>query len=158
MGYRRRGRELALKVLYRADLTHEETDCSLSSVLELLGSGEPGQEANPELESKAPSQELKRFASELVQGVREHLGEIDQLLMRTAQNWRVERMTTVDRNILRLAIYELLYCPEIPVRVSINEAIELAKRFGSAESPAFINGILDTILDLDVLGQRINPA
>ncbi len=148
MGSRRRARELALKVLYRADLTHEETDSSLCSVLKLLSLGEPGQEAVSDPEGGAPSQESRKFASELVQGVRKHLDEIDQVLMKMAQNWRVDRMTTVDRNILRLAIYELLFCPEIPVRVSINEAIELGKRFGSADSPAFINGILDKVLNL----------
>lgn len=138
-----------MKVLYRADLTHEETQRSLCSVLELLGSGEPGQELISDPESKGPSEDLRQFASKLVQGVQEHLEEIDQLLMKMARNWRVDRMTTVDRNILRLAIYELLFCPEVPVKVSINEAIELGKRFGSAESPAFINGILDKILNLD---------
>lgn len=149
MGSRRRARELALKVLYSADLTHEDADRTLRSVLELLGSGEPGQEANSDPESQGPPEDIRQFASELVRGVREHLGEIDQLLMKMASNWRVDRMTTVDRNILRMAIYELLFCPEIPVRVSINEAIELGKRFGSADSPAFINGILDKILSLE---------
>lgn len=138
-----------MKVLYRADLTHEETDRSLCSVLELLNSGEPGQELISDPENQSPSEDLKQFASELIRGVGEHLDEIDQLLMKMARNWRVDRMTTVDRNILRLGIYELLFCPEIPVRVSINEAIELGKKFGSADSPAFINGILDKILNLD---------
>lgn len=146
MGSRRRARELALKVLYRVDLTREEAGQSLESVLELLGSGEPGQELAANARSTEPSADLREFSCRLVQGVREHLQEIDELLLRVAENWRVERMTLVDRNILRLAAYELLFCPDIPHRVSMNEAIELAKRFSTAESGAFINGVLDQLL------------
>jgi len=158
MGSRRRARELALKVLYRVDLTHEEMHQSLQSVLELMSLGEPGEEATGDSVGGGPSGESREFAWKLVQGVQANLSQIDELLTRMAQNWRVERMTMVDRNILRLAIYELLFCPEIPERVSINEAIELGKRFGSAESPAFINGILDQVLGLGRCASANNPG
>jgi N utilization substance protein B len=92
----------------------------------------------------APDAEL--FAEQLVQGVLDHLTELDELLQRVADHWSVDRMAVVDRNVLRCAVYELLYLDEIPAKVTINEAIEIAKRFGSEESGAFINGILDKII------------
>mgnify|MGYP005831793901 CR=1 FL=1 len=147
MGTRRRARELALKVLYRMDLTQEEPGQSLESVTELLRSGEPGQEQEAGHQKIESSRDLEEFASRLVHGVRQKLREIDALLLRFAENWRVERMTLVDRNILRLAVYELLFCPDIPHKVSINEAIELAKRFSTQESGPFINGVLDQIFN-----------
>jgi N utilization substance protein B len=85
------------------------------------------------------------FFSHLVRGVCDHLIEIDRIIRRHSENWRLERMSRVDRNILRLAVFEISYCPDIPPRVAINEAIELGKYFGSEESGAFINGILDSI-------------
>ncbi len=78
-------------------------------------------------------------------GVAAHLEELDALIVRFSEHWRLERMTLVDRNLLRLAAYELLYQPKIPPKVVINEAVELAKRYGSEDSGAFINGILDQI-------------
>lgn len=91
------------------------------------------------------SSRTKKFAETLVWGVLEHKGEIDKLISEAAENWRIDRMNAVDRNVLRIAIFELLYLPDIPPQVSIDEAIELGKRFGTEESGAFINGILDRI-------------
>ncbi|MCP2500280.1 MAG: transcription antitermination factor NusB [Deltaproteobacteria bacterium] len=89
-----------------------------------------------------------RYYAEAVRGVWGRIGEIDALIGKAAENWRVERMTLVDRNILRLGAYELSPASDIPVAVAINEAVELGKRFGSEESGAFINGILDRISDI----------
>jgi len=95
------------------------------------------------LSSDPPSD--ARYYAEAVRGVWDRIGEIDALIGEAAEHWRVERMTLVDRNILRLGAYELSIESDIPVAVAINEAVELGKRFGSEESGAFVNGILDRI-------------
>lgn len=92
-----------------------------------------------------PDPEAHRFASELVQGVREHLESIDGLIQEHSHNWRLDRMSRIDRNVLRLGIYELKFRADIPRRVTLNEAVELGKAFGTEESSAFINGLLDRI-------------
>ncbi len=81
----------------------------------------------------------------LVTGVLEKKGEIDALVERFSQNWKISRMSCVDRNVMRIAIYEMLYCDDIPPKVSINEAVDVGKKFGTQESGAFINGIMDSI-------------
>jgi transcription antitermination protein NusB len=88
---------------------------------------------------------LEAFCLLLYDGVVAHLIEIDQRLTEAAENWRVSRMATVDRNVLRLGAYELLYTAETPPAVALDEAINLARRFGSADSPAFVNGVLDKL-------------
>ena len=85
------------------------------------------------------------YFKELVEGVASHLEELDVFIVRYSEHWRLERMTVVDRNLLRLAIYELLYQPKIPPKVVINEAVEMAKRYGSEGSGGFVNGILDQV-------------
>ncbi len=85
------------------------------------------------------------YLRELVAGAAAHQDELDALIARYSEHWRLERMTVVDRNLLRLAAFELLYLPKIPPKVVINEAVELAKRYGSDDSGAFVNGILDQI-------------
>jgi N utilization substance protein B len=90
-----------------------------------------------------PSDE--EYYGETVRGVWERMAEIDELIRRAAEHWRIERMTLVDRNILRLGVYEISYGRDIPYAVAINEAVDLGKRFGAEESGAFINGILDKI-------------
>ena len=89
----------------------------------------------------APPAHLK----DLAEGVTSHLEELDVFIVRYSEHWRLERMTIVDRNLLRLAIYELMYQPQIPVKVVINEAVEMAKRYGSEASGGFVNGILDQV-------------
>jgi len=93
---------------------------------------------------KAP-EEVRTFAIELIKGVHSHLAQIDILVRRFSEHWRLERMSTVDRSVLRLAVFEFLYRPDIPTKVSINEAVELGKKFGSEDSGSFINGVLDRI-------------
>ncbi len=90
---------------------------------------------------------VREFAQPLIDGMNAHLEEIDERIRRYAQNYQVRRISAVDRNVLRLAIYEMLFRADIPPVVSINEAIELAKKFGGAESGRFVNGILDRVKD-----------
>jgi len=99
--------------------------------------------------------ETKRFAEALVRGAQREQQVIDELIQKTSTNWKLERMARVDRNILRLAVYEILKRSEIPVKVSLNEAIELSKKYGSEESSAFVNGILDRIANAVALPGQI---
>jgi len=92
-----------------------------------------------------PSDELKEFSQKIVRGVREHREEIDALIENHSEHWRLERITIIDKNILRSAIFELIFCPDTPIKVIINEAIELGKKFSSVKSAPFINGILDKV-------------
>ena len=92
------------------------------------------------------SPEVRRFTEQLVEGVMTHRAELDQLIGAYASNWKVSRMPVVDRNILRAALCELLWIPDIPAKVTVNEAIELAKRFADDEAKGFVNGVLDKIL------------
>jgi transcription antitermination protein NusB len=97
-------------------------------------------------EHLCPGQGEDEFSQRLVRGVLDHGPEIDRVIEGHSENWRLERMPAVDRNILRIAAFELLYCEEIPPKVAVNEAVELGKRFGTEESGSFINGILDKIM------------
>lgn len=130
MRKRTRGRELALQMLYQIDARKDEVRDQLDHFLD---SEEPDAE------------DVHLFARELVDGTRDKREEIDALLTGAAENWKLHRMAIVDRNILRMAIYEMLYLDEIPAKVTINEAIELGKRFSTQQSGSFINGILDRI-------------
>ena len=108
------------------------------------------QNASPQVlerfcENFTPSQKARPFFMKLVNGVLESRPQIDALIERFSKNWRVHRMTCVDRNVLRVAVFEMLFCPDIPPKVSINEAIDVGKKFGTEESGAFINGIIDSI-------------
>jgi N utilization substance protein B len=92
-----------------------------------------------------PSKKSRPFFRKLVNGVLGKKGQIDALVERFSQNWNISRMSCVDRNVMRIAIYEMLYCDDIPPKVSINEAVDIGKKFGTQESGAFINGIMDSI-------------
>ena len=129
MGVRRRGREISLQILYKMDIT----DISLDNALEIFS-------ANFNLKK-----ESWNFAKDLTTGVHKHLGEINDLVESQSDHWKLDRMAITDRNIIRIAAYELLHMEDIPAKVSLNEAIELGKLYGSDESSAFINGILDNI-------------
>ncbi|QXE92823.1 transcription antitermination factor NusB [Geomonas subterranea] len=137
MTTRREGRELALQALYSKDLVTQDPSTTLKRIIESFGEGEdPTLSAN----SKAYA-----FASELVSGVAGHLQEIDGRIAEKSKHWSMARMARVDLNILRLAVFELLYRPDIPKNVTMNEAIEVAKKFGADDSASFVNGILDEI-------------
>ncbi len=147
MRRRTRARESALQFLYQLDLRGESAIDQLDEFLDDSMSRE-GQKADPELRS---------FARRLVTGTRQARTEIDTLLTRVARNWDLRRMATVDRNVLRMAVYEMLHCKDIPPKVAINEAIELAKKFSTANSGAFVNGILDRVR-LDHVSPRTADA
>ncbi len=96
-------------------------------------------------QDQEPTEDVKAFATQLFGGTLAHLVEIDPLISRHADNWDMKRMAVIDRNILRLGVFELMYREDVPPKVCINEAVELAKRFGDAESGKFVNGVLDAI-------------
>jgi transcription antitermination protein NusB len=129
MGMRRKGRELALQALYQLDLRADDGAATLRSFWE---------------QCDAPA-DARAFAEDLVGGVVDTRPRIDELIAASSDNWRVERLSHVDRNILRVATYELMCRRDVPANVAIDEAIEIAKRFGSADSSNFINGVLDKI-------------
>jgi transcription antitermination protein NusB len=129
MGLRREGRELALQMMYALDTLHGDLRETLQGFREGVETGE----------------RTREFAEALVQGVQEHREAIDQAIVARSKNWSLTRMPRVDVNIMRLAAYELMFRRDIPKKVSINEAIEIAKKYGDKESPAFVNGILDEL-------------
>jgi transcription antitermination protein NusB len=133
-GARRKAREAAVQMLYQIDLTGEDPERALELYFEYL----------------TPADEAREFATELVRGCVAQREAIDTRIRNVSRHWRLERMARVDRNILRLATFELLTLADIPRKVTLNEAIELAKRFGDENSPAFVNGVLDRIAsDID---------
>ena len=103
-----------------------------------------------------PDEEADEFLRRLVLGVLEHCKELDRLIERYSENWRLDRIDVIDRNILRMALFELLYCEDITPKVTINEAIDLGKRYGSENSGSFINGILDRIQN-EIVRKPIEP-
>ncbi|MGD9648468.1 MAG: transcription antitermination factor NusB [Pirellulales bacterium] len=129
MTRRSRAREVTLQVLFQDDLNPRVNPALADEFIAV----------------RLSTPELVEFARSLVSGVRRNRSELDALLARTADNWSLDRMASTDRNVLRLGAYEILYT-ETPDRVAINEAVELARRFGSAQSPQFVNGILDRFL------------
>jgi len=128
-GKRRKARIVALKALYESDAAGHEPQSTLSRLLE---------------ESPAPA-DVTAFARELVTGVLAHRQEIDEVIQQKAPAWPFEQVAVVDRNILRLAIYEILIDNRVPVRAAINEAVELAKVFGGEGSAKFVNGVLGSV-------------
>ena len=129
MGIRRKARELALQALFCMDMTGDTSEEMLQRFCDHY---EPPAKARP-------------FFLELIRGVNGSRALIDQLIERFSRNWRLSRMPCVDRNVMRIAVYEMLFCGDIPAKVSINEAIDIGKKYGSEESGAFINGILDSV-------------
>ncbi|MDD4956748.1 MAG: transcription antitermination factor NusB [Candidatus Omnitrophica bacterium] len=123
-------REMALKILYASDISGE----SLCDVGVKIWNGSP-----------AVEEDIRAYADELVSGVNDNRENIDSTIVQYTDNWELTRMATVDRNILRMATYELLYKEDMPPKVAINEAIELAKKYGDKDSGKFVNGILDKI-------------
>jgi transcription antitermination protein NusB len=126
---RRKGRELALQALYQIEITGDRSARAVDLFLS-------------HFEGKAAA---KDFARQLVSGVVSQCADIDGRIEQSADNWKLARLAKVDLVLLRLATYELVFCPEIPASVSLDEAIEIAKRFGTGDSPAFVNGVLDQI-------------
>ena len=129
MHARRKAREVALQVLYSLNFVNLDVE----KALDLFWGN-----------FVAPK-EAKEFAALLVEGTWEHKSELDSLISGCSDNWSLSRMSKVDISVLRLAVYEFLYCPDIPPKVTLNEAIDLGKIFGSENSGSFINGILDAL-------------
>ena len=131
MGTRRQARELAMQALFYMDM---QSNVSLQML-------------EPFCRNFRPPKKVTPFFLTLVNGVVETKTEIDALIERFSKNWKISRMSCVDRNVMRIAVYELLHCEDIPPKVSINEAVDVGKKFGTEESGAFINGIMDSIRD-----------
>jgi len=129
MGNRRKSRELAMQALFYMDMNRDDS----KELLDRFCRNFPA------------SKKTRPFFLKLVKGVIQEKAEIDSIIENFSDNWKISRMSCVDRNIMRIAVYELLYCQDIPPKVSINEAIDIGKKFGTEESGAFINGILDSV-------------
>jgi len=125
-------REFALQVLYQTDITGDSYDAALSNFWQ--------SHSEENIEGQ-----IKEFARELVKGVTDNLELIDAKIAEHAANWQLKRMAVVDRNILRIGCFELMFRDDIPFKVSINEAVELAKKYSSQEASKFVNGVLDKI-------------
>lgn len=135
MGDRRQARELALQALFFFDMDTSDPDESMEAFC-----------ANNE---EKLTQGVKPFFMDLVTGVREHQSQIDALLNTYSKNWKISRMPVVDRNIMRIATFEFLKRADIPCSVTINEAVEIGKKYGTRDSGSFINGVLDRIKSLE---------
>ncbi len=142
MTRRSRGREVALQILYQVEQNPGVTPEEVRRFIQrrLLN-----------------DRKLSEFTEGLISGVKEHQERIDDLISQVAENWRLDRMAAIDRNILRLGAYEMLFCPEVPARVAINEALELAKRYSTAQSSRFVNGILDRVLQWQIPDPKAGP-
>ena len=139
MGYRRRSRELAMQALFFMDIQSKTMD--KKEMVALF------------LDNFKPSKKSMPFFLTLLNGVLDQKKTIDKIIEQISSNWKVSRMACVDRNIIRVAVYELCFLDDIPAKVAINEAIDIGKRFGTEESGSFINGVLDSILKLIETGK-----
>lgn len=133
MGKRRQAREFAVQFLFQGDFNPDCHKSDMDDALRLFWG------------DKEASDDVKAFATELIQGTVAHQAQVDELIRKYTENWELGRMAAVDRNVLRLAIYEMLHRPDVPPVVSINEAVDIAKKFSTAESGKFVNGILDRV-------------
>jgi N utilization substance protein B len=129
MGHRRQAREVALQVLYQIDVSKIDAE----EAIELY------------CENFDVQENVREFSTELILGTRKHIDEIDDFIGNCSEHWTLDRMARVDKNILRMAVYELLYCRDIPPKATLNEAIDIGKIYGTENSGSFINGILDAL-------------
>jgi len=129
MGKRRRARELAVQILFHLEFSHDDP----AEVFDLICDNFDAPET------------IREFSKMLVLGVCEKKERLDRLISQASRNWRIDRMARLDRSILRLAAFEIMFIPEIPARVSLDEAVEIGKKFGSEDSGRYINGVLDNI-------------
>lgn len=129
MRRRTRARELAVQFLFQLDLRGDEVIGSLHEFIE----------------GETDDKDVQEFAARLILGAKGRQEDTDRCLQQVARNWDLSRMAALDRNVLRMAVFELLHCPDIPPKVTINEAIEIGKKYSTSNSGAFINGILDRV-------------
>jgi len=130
MRKRSQARENALTILYQKEITDRPVNVAIETYWQ---------------EKENISQEVQEFADRIVHGINNDIDDIDKKISKYATNWQLKRMAVVDRNILRIGVFELLFASDIPPKVTINEAVELAKKYGDVESSKFVNGILDKI-------------
>jgi len=164
VGSRRKAREAALQIFFQLDFVYNRGLAHPAGYRSAVASSVAGLEPPPQRacravdldetlklywESNLVAPDIREFADYLCRGTQERIKEIDAMIEKHSTNWKISRMTAVDRNILRLATFELLDLRDIPHSVTINEAVEIAKRYGTEESAAFINGILDKIAKED---------
>jgi N utilization substance protein B len=142
MGTRRKARMLAMQALYFMDVRKDFSPETFGRFCANF----------------APKPDMRPFFMRLVEGVLRSQAEIDALIERFSENWSLNRMPAVDRNVMRIAVYELMCCEDIPAKVSINEAVDIGKKFGSDESGAFINGIIDGIREAAEKGELTLPC
>ena len=135
MRKRTQSRECALKILYQAELTRREIHLAAEKFWD---------------EFELIDENVQTFANRLTSGIEENIDAIDNKISEHATNWQLKRMAVIDRNVLRIGVFELLHAADIPPKVTINEAVELAKKYGDLESSKFVNGILDKIHKLDI--------
>ncbi len=151
MGTRRKGRESALQILYQLEVlagsrvAKDESTPKMTELMQALSAAHVNQVVETFFKNFEASLAIFDYASSLVRGTLLNLNRIDGYITRHSDKWRLERMAMVDRNVLRLSTYELLFSFDLPTNVVIDEAIEVAKRFGSEKSAAFVNGVLDSI-------------
>jgi transcription antitermination protein NusB len=140
LGTRRKSREIAIQLLYQLEINEDEIEDALCTFKDMY----------------SPEETYWVFATHLLHGVFQHQKEIDLIIRKTSNHWSLSRMALVDRSIIRSAIFELLYCPDIPAKVTIDEAVEIAKKFSTDKSSAFINGILDKVAHIHA-GKKPSP-
>ena len=156
MATRRQGREWALQMLFQTDLNpgmdidmvipkfwRQQWTCQMEEAENKDVAVE--QDESKSVEDRVAPQKIRQFTEKLVRGVLGHLDEIDAKLKSYTQNWPLHRMGSVERNVLRLAFYEMIYCADVPPAVVLNEAIDLAKYFSNADAGRFVNGVLDRL-------------
>lgn len=135
-------RENALKILYQSEMTRRDIAFTSQAYWN---------------DSEGADHQIKEFSDRLTAGVQQHIDSIDSKISQYATNWQLKRMAVIDRNVLRLGVFELLYAHDIPPKVTINEAVELAKKYGDMESNKFVNGILDKIHKSEVVpGNKVS--
>jgi transcription antitermination factor NusB len=132
-------REHALKILYQVEITHRSLDAILVDYWKM---------------EEVSDEEIMTYAKKLAQGALEHLKLIDEKISQYATNWQLKRMAVIDRNVMRIGLVELQYSTDIPPKVAINEAVDLAKKYGDLESSKFVNGILDKIHKKEIVEPR----
>ncbi|MCA1795979.1 MAG: transcription antitermination factor NusB [Desulfuromonadaceae bacterium] len=145
LGKRRNGREYALKILYSLYDQERPLEDILADFWQNFRFSDDVLGEPEEMEDSTVSLEVKEFAEHIVKGVYEHLEDIDAVLRDTSKNWSLDRMARLDLSLMRLACFEIMYVPSVPDRVVINEAVEIAKRYGTKDTSSFLNGVLDKV-------------
>lgn len=157
MRKRTRSREFALQCLYQIDLSDASVEDALSDFWKDRSELALDSAEKTALEDDKKDPEVRAYTEKILRGTVTHHESIDDLIEQYAENWSMERMAYVDRNILRLAAFEMIHCDDIPVKVAINEAVELAKRYGETDSSKFVNGILDRIAKTECKNKPDTP-